>query len=129
MRALATGRQLGAHIARRSPAADLATRTVHVEIDVPDADRSLPVGTTAELYIDVGEPRPATEVPLIAASVRGARATLFSVEGGAARRSVYAVQGEREGSLFLEPALAPGARVVTEGRTLLKDGDRVEAGP
>ena len=27
----------------------------------------------------------------------------------------------------MAPSLRPGSRVVTEGRTLLKDGDRVEA--
>ena len=43
-----------ATIARRSPAADPSTRTVHLEIDVPDPDRALPVGTTAELTLDVG---------------------------------------------------------------------------
>jgi RND family efflux transporter MFP subunit len=127
IRALAIGKELRAKIARRSPAADLATRTVHIEIDVPDPDRTLPVGTTAELGLDVGEPAAATEIPLIAASVRGQKATVFVVEGQTAHKGVYAVKGERGGSLFLAPSLRSGAHVVTEGRALLKDGDRVEA--
>ena len=127
MRALATNKELRANIARVSPAADPSTRTVHVEIDVPDPDRSLPVGTTAELTIDVGEPIAATEIPLVAASMRGAKATVFVVDGQTARKGIYDVKGERGGSLFLDPALPPGSRVVTEGRALLKDGDRVEA--
>jgi multidrug efflux pump subunit AcrA (membrane-fusion protein) len=125
--ALATRRALPGTIARRSPAADPSTRTVHVEIDLPDPDRSLPVGTTAELTIDVGAPEAATEVPLLAASVRGEKATLFVVEAGLAHKRAYAVRGERGGSLFVDPGLAAGSRVVTEGRALLKDGDRVEA--
>jgi membrane fusion protein (multidrug efflux system) len=128
IRALATGKSLQAKIARRSPAADLATRTIHLEIDVPDPDRSLPVGTTAELTIDVGQPSPATEVPLIAAAIRGAKATVYVVDASqTVRKSVYAVKGERGGSLFVDPSLKPGARVVTEGRALLQEGDRVEA--
>jgi len=127
IRALATSRELHAKIARRSPAADLSTRTVHLEIDVPDPDRSLPVGTTAELGIDVGEPTPATEIPLIAASVRGSKATVFVVDGQQAKKAVYTIKGERGGQLFLEPSLPAGSHVVTEGRSLLKDGDRVEA--
>jgi RND family efflux transporter MFP subunit len=125
--ALATERRLGAKIARRSPAADPATRTIHVEIDVPDPERALPVATTAELEIDVGAPAPVTEVPLVAASVRGAKATVFLVDGSVVRKAVFAVAGERGASLFLDPKLAPGSRVVTEGRALLADGDRVEA--
>jgi membrane fusion protein, multidrug efflux system len=131
IRALATDRELHAKIARRSPAADLSTRTVHLEIDVPDPDRSLPVGTTAELGIDVGEPSPATEIPLIAASVRGSKATVFVVDGQTATtkatKSVFKVMGERSGQLYVEPSLRAGSHVVTEGRALLEDGDRVEA--
>ncbi|HVT06304.1 MAG TPA: efflux RND transporter periplasmic adaptor subunit [Polyangia bacterium] len=125
--ALATSRALRGTIARRSPAADLSTRTVHIEADVPDPDRALPVGTTAELTIDVGAPRPATQIPLIAASLRGKSATVYTTDAGVAHKAVFAVMGERDGSLFVEPRLAPGTRVVTEGRTLLKDGDKVDA--
>jgi len=123
--ALATNRELRGTIARRSPAADDATRTVHLEIDVPDPKRALPVGTTAEIAMDVGEPVAATEIPLVAASVRGAKATVFVVDRGVATRGVYQLKGEKGGSLFVDPALRPGSRVVTEGRALLKDGDRV----
>ena len=125
--ALATDRELRANVARRSPAADPSTRTIHLEIDIPDPTRSLPVGTTAELTVDVGEPKPATEIPLAAASIRGHKATVFVVDQRVVRKRVYAVEGERGGSLFLEPLLRAGARIVSEGRALLKDGDRVEA--
>ena len=127
MRALATNKDLRANIARLSPAADASTRTMHLEIDVPDPDRSLPVGTTAELTVDVGQPIAATEVPLLAASIRGVKATVFVVEGQTVRKRVYAVKGERGGSLFLDPGLPAGSRVVTEGRALLQDGDRIDA--
>ncbi|MEP6652352.1 MAG: efflux RND transporter periplasmic adaptor subunit [Myxococcales bacterium] len=127
IRALATGKELRATIARRSPAADLSTRTIHLEIDVPDPEHTLPVGTTAELEVDVGQPSPATEIPLIAAAVRGDKATVFIVVGRQARKAVLSVKGERGGSLFVEPSLRAGAHVVTEGRSVLKDGDNVEA--
>jgi membrane fusion protein, multidrug efflux system len=126
--ALAANRSLRGTIARRSPAADLSTRTVHIEVDVPDPDRTLPVGTTAELTVDVGQPRPATEIPLAAASVRGHNATVYTTDSASvAHKSVFAVLGERGGSLFVDPKLPAGARVVIEGRTLLKDGDKVAA--
>jgi membrane fusion protein, multidrug efflux system len=125
--ALATRQNLRGTIARRSPAADPSTRTVQLEIDLPDPDRRLPVGTTAEIQIDVGQPLPATEVPLVAAAQRGGRATVFVVDGGVARKVVYAVRGERGGSLFLDAALAAGSQVVTEGRSQLKNGDLVDA--
>ena len=123
----ATGRDLLGTITRRSPAADPSTRTVHFEIDLPDPTRAIPVGTTGEVRIEVGEPVAATEVPLYAATVRGDRATVFVVAQGVAEAHTVAVEGEAAGSLFLATALAPESLVVTEGRALLDSGDRVDA--
>jgi membrane fusion protein, multidrug efflux system len=123
---LATGQEAFAPIARRSPAANDATRTVHFEIDLPDRERRFPVGTTAELTIDVGDPRPATVVPLAAATIRGDKASVVLVDGDTAKKTVVAVLGEDTGTLYLDPLLKPGSWVVTEGRSLLNDGDRVD---
>jgi len=124
---ISTGKSLEATISRRAPAADAATRTVHFELDVPDPTRTIPVGTTGEIHVDVGEPRPAVQVPLTAAVVRGSNASVFVIEGDVARARVVPLLGEREGVLFLDAKLAPGTHVVTEGRALLNDGDHVAA--
>jgi RND family efflux transporter MFP subunit len=123
----AVKRQLRGTIARRSPAADATTRTVRFEIDLPDAERKLPVGTTGEVRLPVGDPVPATRVPLRAATVRGKVAVVFVVEGEIARARTVAVLGESAGDLYLATTLAPGSLVVSEGRAMLADGDRVVA--
>lgn len=123
----ATGAKLDAVVSRRAPAADDATRTVHFEIDVPNANHALPVGSTANLSIDVGTPQPATEVPLRAATVRGQKATLYAVHGDVARSEVYKVLGEAAGTLYVEPKLKADTPIVVEGRALLDDGDKVAA--
>jgi hypothetical protein len=125
---VATRRDLTGAVARRSPAADPGTRTVHFEIDVADAARAIPVGTTAEITVDVGAPTDAAEIPLTAATVRGARAAVFVVEGGVAKKRTLDVIGERGGALFVDAKLAAGTPVVTEGRSLLRDGEAVTAG-
>ncbi|MBL8952571.1 MAG: efflux RND transporter periplasmic adaptor subunit, partial [Myxococcaceae bacterium] len=128
LRMLASGATRTATVARRAPAADPSTRTIHVELDLPNADRSLPVGTTAELLIDVGEPADAVELPIAAASVRGKRANVFVVEGGVAKRRALEVLGEAQGRLYVAPkGLEGGAQVVTLGRATLRDGDAVAA--
>ena len=126
--AYATGQQIRGKITRRAPAADPGTRTVHIEIDIPDPTHSIPVGTTGELHVDVGAPVPATEIPLAAATMRDTKATIFVVEGDVAHARSFASLGERSGLLYAKPADVPaGTRVVTEGRGLLKEGDRVSA--
>ncbi|WP_394823136.1 efflux RND transporter periplasmic adaptor subunit [Pendulispora albinea] len=124
---LATHAHLTGAIARRSPAADPATRTVHVEVDLDPRGAEIPVGTTAEIGLDVGQPAPALEIPLAAAKIRGDRASLVLVEQGAARTVTAPVLGESDRSLFIAPELHAGALVVTEGRAALSNGDRVLA--
>jgi RND family efflux transporter MFP subunit len=132
----ATGARLQGKISRRAPAADDSTRTVRFEIDLPNPmvvepgkppARALPAGATAQLSLAFGEARPATEVPLNAATVRGSDATLYTVRDGVAHRADVAVLGESAGRLFLDGKLAPGSEVVLEGRALLDDGDPVSA--
>jgi membrane fusion protein (multidrug efflux system) len=122
----ATGQDMVGVVARRGPSADGETRTMHFEVDLTDPTRKIPVGTTGEVRIDVGAPLPATEIPLLAATVRGARATVFTVDGDVARAKTVPVLGELGGSLFVGPVLAPDTLVVTQGRTLLHDGDHVD---
>jgi membrane fusion protein (multidrug efflux system) len=124
---MATGQETSGAIARLSPAASDSTRTVHFEIDLADPKRQFPVGTTADLSIDVGAPQAATILPASAAAIRGDKAVVFVVEGDRAKKLVVAVKGEDSGTLFVDPSLKPGSRVVTEGRSLLNDDDRVVA--
>jgi len=124
---LSTGKEVAGEVARRAPAADPATRTVHFEVDLPNADHAIPVGTTAEITVDVGEASPAIEVPLLSAKIRGKSATVFVVEGSVAKKVSVEVLGERGGSAFLKSGIQPGARVVTQGRSLLANNDAVAA--
>lgn len=125
VRLLATGRVFPGTVSRRSPSADGDTRTVHAEIDLPDPTREIPVNTTGEVDVEVGEAHPATAVPLDAAAITGSKAAFFVVADGVAHKTTFAVLGERGGTIFLDPALKGGTQVVTEGRALLTDGDRV----
>jgi RND family efflux transporter MFP subunit len=124
---VATDKTLTGAISRRSPSADPDTRTVHVECDLADPHREIPVNTTGEARIEVGQPIHATAVPLYAASITGTKAALFVVEKGVARKSTYPVLGERGSDLFLDTSLKAGTLVVTEGRTALSNGEKVAA--
>ncbi len=124
---LATGQAMSAPITRRTPTADPSTRTVHFEIDVSDPKKEIPVGTTAELTVEYGDAIHAARIPLLAAAIRGDKATVFVVEGDVAKKQNVDVLGESGGDLFVDPSLV-GAKFVTEGRGLLNDNDKVKAG-
>lgn len=127
LRLLSTGRELRIDVARRSPAADPSTRTIHFELDLPNRDRSIPVGTTAEIFIAQQRGEKAVVVPVAAAAVQGTKATVWVIAGDVAHRLVVPLLGEREGQLFLDPSLPAGSRVVLDGRTQLQEGNRVVA--
>jgi RND family efflux transporter MFP subunit len=122
---LATGKEFTAKISRRAPSADLDTRTVHIELDVDDPQREIPTHTTAELSLDVGAPVPATAIPMIAATVHGSKTQVFVVKDGVAHSTRAKLIGERQGVYYVEPSLPAGALLVTEGRGLLNDLDKV----
>jgi RND family efflux transporter MFP subunit len=124
----ALGKEIDGAITRRAPAADPATRTVHVEVDIPDPNHEIPVGTTGELRVEVGDPIRATAIPLAAANVTDTKSTLFLVDGDVAHAKTFVALGESQGELFAKPGDLPaGTRVVTQGRAILKEGDRVAA--
>ncbi len=123
----ATNHDFVGTITRRTPSADAETRTVHFEVDIPDPARSIPVGTTGAIQIDVGEPSMATEMPLFAATIRGKKANVFMVdEKGLAHQRVLGIKGEVGGSLYVEASLPSGTPIVAEGRALLEEGDHVQ---
>jgi RND family efflux transporter MFP subunit len=124
----ATSKTLDGTISRRAPSADPGTRTVHVEVDIPDPQRQIPVGTTGELRVEAGAPIPAVRIPLSAATIGDTKATIFVVQGSTAHAKTLPVLGESQGAIYANPGeVPPDAHVVTEGRSLLKDGDGVLA--
>ena len=125
---VATGKDLDAAVSRRAPSADPGTRTVHVEMDVVDPERTLPVNTTAEVHVDIGQPVPATQIPIAAATVQNKKAVFFTIDGDVAKLHSVPLVGELGGGFYIAPGdLAPGLKVVTEGRGALTDGDHVAA--
>ena len=123
---VSTNVDIAASITRRAPNADPGTRTIHFEIDLDDSDRRIPVDTTGEVHVPVGEPVAATAVPLSAVTVNDRKATLFAVGGDIAHDRTLIEIGEVGPDIFFrQDALQPGTLIVVEGRALLKDGDHV----
>ncbi len=123
---VSTNIDVPATVTRRAPSADPGTRTVHFEVDLDDADRRIPVSTTGEVHVAVGQPVPATAVPLSAVTMNDKKGTLYTVDGDIAHRHTFVELGEVGPNVFFQQSdLKPGTPIVVEGRALLKDGDPV----
>jgi RND family efflux transporter MFP subunit len=128
LKLLAVDQELRATVSRRSPAADPSTRTIRVEVDIPDPEHRIPVNTTAEVRVPVGAPTSATSFPVTAADVGESKARLFTVADSMAHARTVPFLGEIAGELFFEPSyVLEGDLIVLEGRSGLHDKDRVNA--
>jgi RND family efflux transporter MFP subunit len=124
----ATKKDIAGTITRRAPAADASTRTVHVEVDLPDPAKQIPVGTTGELRVDIGRPVAAVALPLSSATIRDTKAQVFTVSQNTAHAKTFTLLGESGGMLYAAPNdVAPKTWVVSEGRGLIKEGSQVDA--
>ncbi len=116
-------------ITRRTSAADVNARTIHLEIDLTNAEKSIPTNTTAEIDIELSETTPALALPLSTAAIRGKKATFFVVENDVAKSQTVEIIGEDGGNILVDPKFGATAKVVSEGRSLLENGDRVVTAP
>ncbi len=125
---LSTDVTLHATVTRRAPAADPVSRTVRIEIDLPNDDRSMPVRTTAEILVTASTGRDSISLPLTAARIVGARAGIWTVDSNVAHPRTMRVIGESGDRVFLMPTIEAGSVVVLEGREALSDGTSVHVG-
>jgi multidrug efflux pump subunit AcrA (membrane-fusion protein) len=107
------------------PAADPASRSVMVKIDLPAA-----VGLRSGMYgraeFARGE-RSTLTVPKAALVEQGQLVSVFVVENGEAHLRVVTLGKEREGRVEVLSGLSEGDRVVVDGAGGLSDGRRVTA--
>lgn len=125
---LSTDVTLHATVTRRAPAADPVSRTVRIEIDLPNDDRSMPVRTTAEILVTASTGHDSISLPLTVARIVGARAGVWVVDSNVAHPRTMRVIGESADRVFLAPTIEAGSLVVLEGREALGDGTPVRVG-
>jgi hypothetical protein len=102
---------------RREPCTSRSTFRIQVERYPSEPRQSSAVAA--------GAPLPAMEIPLAAAAVKGSKATLFLADNGQAGRSSWMCLGKRRAGCSWTRRCPPSL-VITEGRTLLKEGESVQ---
>jgi len=120
-------RELEGRVAEIQPAADDATRTRLVKIDLPQLE-GLRSGRFGRLVLTTGSSL-SIAVPASAVVRRGQLETVFVVEGGTARLRLIRTGRERDGWLEVVSGLSGEERVALPGTAELVDGQPVaEAG-
>jgi len=121
----ALGRTLEGRVTEMIPAADPASRSVTVKLDLP-AVPGLRSGVFGRARFPAGERR-ALLVPAGAVVERGQLTAVYVVdEASVARLRLVTAGGRRGDRVEILSGLDPGERVVTEGAERVTDGGRVE---
>lgn len=121
-----TGKSFTGSVTRFAHALDEGTKTMAVEIDIPNPEGTLRPGMFARVKVGVERRADAVLVPSEALVVEKGSTLVFTLAEGKVKK-VPVKTGFREGSLAeLLEGLAPGATVLLPDKLILTDGQAVK---
>ena len=110
-----------------SPSASQTTRTYRVEIEIPNADFSIPDGITVEVAIPL-DPLPATRIPRSALTYSSAgQLGVRTVNAEAVVEFLAIAILEDDQSFMWVGGMADGARLIVQGQDFVREGQKVDA--
>lgn len=119
------GRQFEGRISRVNQAIDLTTRTLAIEIVIPNRDGALKPGMYAEVNIIAAQHNDALTVPTQAVMHDEKGNFLYLLDNGKALRADVQTGAEQNGQTEVTTGLSDSASVITVGQQFLKDGINV----
>lgn len=123
------GRTFEGRVRFVNPAADAASRTVKVFVEVPNAAGTLRSGLFVKGEIVTGERANVLTAPrsaILSWDLAQKQAVLYALEGETAKKRTVATGATSGDHVEIVSGLAKGDRVVTRGGFNLRDGDSVE---
>jgi len=115
-------KKVAAKVARFAPALDEATRTLRIEIDVPNGDGSLLAGVAARAAIDLGSRGEVFTLPADCVTREGGEASVLVMDGDTARRRKVTIAYDRGPTVEIADGLHGDEEIVVGGRGLVRDG-------
>ena len=113
-------------VTRIVQALNRATRTMTVEIDLPNKDRRLKGGMFARVEVMVGTHRNAVQIPIDAVSRLEETQYVFVVREGKAQRVNVEIGARKENRVEIIKGLSGDEAVIVSGKDLVHDGTPVQ---
>jgi RND family efflux transporter MFP subunit len=105
------------------------TRTMTVEVDIPNANRDLKGGMFARVEVVVGSHRDAMQVPIDAVTRLEADQYVYVVQDGKARKTPVELGISNDGLIEIVKGLTGTEPVIVSGKDLVTDGAKVDPKP
>ena len=116
-------------VTRIVQALNRATRTMTVEVDLPNGDRRLKGGMFARVEVLVGTHRQALQIPIDAVSRLEETQYVYVVRDGKARRVEVEVGARSGNRIEITKGLTGNESVIVSGKDLVHDGRPVQTQP
>ena len=116
-------------VTRIVQALNRATRTMTVEIDLPNRDRRLKGGMFARVEVMVGTHHDAVQIPIDAVSRLEETQYVFVVREGKAHRVNVEIGARKENRVEIIKGLSGDEAVIVSGKDLVHDGTPVQTQP
>jgi RND family efflux transporter MFP subunit len=113
-------------VTRIVQALNRATRTMTIEVDLPNTDRRLKGGMFARVEVMVGTHHQALQIPIDAVSRLENTQHVFVVEEGHARRVEIEIGVRRGNQIEITKGLIGNEEVIVSGKDLVHDGTPVQ---
>jgi membrane fusion protein (multidrug efflux system) len=123
------GRVFTGKVTRVVQALDRNTRTMTVEVDIPNPDRALKGGMFARVELLVGIHADALQVPIDAVTRLESDQYVYTVQDGKARKVPVVLGIQSDGLIEIVKGLAGTESVIVSGKDLVTDGIKVDPKP
>lgn len=122
---LVTDQTVKGRVRHVSKSASATTRTYRVEVELPNADRSIPDGITAEVIVTM-KSIPATKVPRSALTISSAGDIGVRIVDGDDKVQFVPVRivEDQQDTMWLS-GISDGARIILRGQDFVREGQKV----
>ena len=123
------GRVFTGKVTRVVQALNPSTRTMTVEVDIPNQDRALKGGMFARVELLVGVHANALQIPIDAVTRLEDDQYVYTVEDGKARKAPVGLGIQNNGMIEIVKGLTGTDPVIVSGKDLVTDGVKVASTP
>jgi membrane fusion protein (multidrug efflux system) len=123
------GRLFTGKVTRIVQALNPSTRTMTVEVDIPNPDRALKGGMFARVELLVGVHAKALQIPIDAVTRLETDQYVYTVQDGKARKAPVVLGIQSDGLIEIVKGLTGTEPVIVSGKDLVTDGVKVDPKP
>ena len=120
------GKEFQAKVSRTSMALDPASKTMEVQIDIANSDKTIRPGMYAHVAFDIKSSDDVISLPQTAVTVKKGNFSVYVVEYGIVKKLTITQGLSNKDRFEVTSELSSDALVIIEGKSMVKAGQKVQ---